>query len=325
MKLYIVLLNWNGWQDTIACLDSLLASSYKDFTVVVCDNGSTDQSVTRLVAWGELLGADRFLDLAIGDRLPCPSIGSAPSVVLLKNLQNLGFAGGCNTGISLAMQDPECAYVWLLNNDTEVDPAAVEAVLKYMDSRLDVGICGSTLIYHADRSLVQAYGGSSYSRWMGRSRHLGAFSHADHLPDLNDVPAIEAGTSYVVGAAMMLRRDLFEKIGLLYEGYFLYYEELDFACRAKGFCKIGYACESIVYHKEGASIGTSASGGSPLSLYYLFRNRVRFTWRFYPVCLPTVFLYACWELIKFALKGRGEKLRAGFYGLLQLPFPRSTG
>ena len=120
---------------------------------------------------------------------------------------------------------------------------------------------------------------------------------------------------------MLLRRELLEQIGLLYEGYFLYYEELDIATRAKGLFKLAYAHDSLVFHKEGASIGTHASGGSPLSLYYLYRNRLRFTARYFPHCLPTVLLFALWELTKFTLKRRWPQALATARGLLGLSAP----
>ena len=321
MKLYVILLNWNGWKDTIACMQSLLASSYQELRIVVCDNGSRDDSLIRLEQWAQETVPGQWSSVVHGCTLSAQAVAELPRVIIMDNQANLGFAAGCNTGMALALQDPECQYLWLLNNDTEVAPTAIERVLHYMDQHTDIGICGSTLIYHHDRHMVQAYGGSAYCRWLGKSRHLGAFSDARHLPTAKDVPAIEAETTYVVGAAMMLRRQLLERTGLLYEGYFLYYEELDLACRAAPFGRIGYAHDSVVYHKEGASIGTHASGGSPLSLYYLFRNRLRFTWRFYPACLPTVFLYALWELCKLILKRRWPQAWATFRGLAWLPAP----
>lgn len=321
MKLYVILLNWNGWKDTIACMQSLLVSTCQEFRIIVCDNGSSDDSIVRISQWAQEMIPGQWGTVARGSTLTELDMVDLPRVIVMDNLANLGFAAGCNTGMALALQDPQCQYLWLLNNDTEVESTAIEAVIRYMDDHADVGICGSTLIYHHDRCMVQAYGGSAYSRWLGKSRHLGAFSDARHLPCAKDVSVIEAQTTYVVGAAMMIRRQLLERTGLLYEGYFLYYEELDLACRAAAFGRIGYAHDSLVYHKEGASIGTHASGGSPLSLYYLFRNRLRFTWRFYPVCLPSVFLYATWELCKLILKRRWPQAWATFRGLAWLPAP----
>ena len=322
MSSAVILLNWNGWKDTLACVESLLAADNpKSFKIIVCDNGSKDNSLSLMQQWCETQLPGAWIQL---DKAEVEAGGAdiaQQRVVLVDNQANLGFAGGCNVGIKLAMQDPACRYVWLLNNDTEIAPDALEKAQAYMDAHPDVGICGSTLIYYHDRHMVQAYGGSHYSPWLGRSRHLGAFSNADQLPSAADVPAIEAQTTYVVGAAMLLRRELLEKIGLLYEGYFLYYEELDIAVRARKYCRLGYAHDSIVFHKEGASIGTHASGGSPLSLYYLFRNRLRFTWRYFPLCLPTVLLFALWELTKLLLKRRWPQAWATARGILNLKAP----
>lgn len=321
MKTYVVLLNWNGWKDTIACLGSLLDSRAEDYRIVVCDNGSRDGSIAEIREWVERVVPGGLEVVCKGHTFAVEDIAALPPVILVDNQQNLGFAGGCNTGIAVALQDPECEYVWLLNNDTEVDALALGAVVQYMDDDKRIGICGSTLIYHHDRAMVQAYGGSRYSCLLGRSKHLGAFSDSRTLPTAAQVREIEANTTYVVGAAMMIRRALIDRIGPLFEGYFLYYEELDFARRARAHGRLGYCRDSIVYHKEGASIGTHASGGSPLSLYYLSRNRIYFTWRFFPVFLPTVYCYGIWELVKMLLKRRLPQAIAMLRGMLFLRPP----
>ncbi len=321
MKLYVILLNWNGWKDTVACLQSLLSSAANGFRIVVCDNGSSDGSIEKISEWAERTVPGQWQAVARGVRYTADEVSSLAKILIVDNAANLGFAAGCNAGIAVAVQDGQCEYVWLLNNDTEVEPRAIDAVVEYMDENSDINICGSTLIYHHDRAMIQAYGGSKYSRWLGRSRHLGAFGSAGCLPSAQDVREIESQTSYVVGAAMMIRRELIDRIGGLYEGYFLYYEELDFACRAAAHGRLGYCRDSIVYHKEGASIGTSASGGSPISMYFLSRSKIYFTWRFYPFCLPTVYVCCLWEFAKMLVKRRLPQAFAMLRGFLFLPAP----
>lgn len=320
MSLFVVILNWNGKSDTLACLKSLQASEGVEFRVVVCDNGSSDGSLAALIAWGRQAFGPAFRQLG---RAEVDATSPAPHerFFLIDNAANLGFAGGNNVGLRWAMRDLACRYVWLLNNDTEVAPDALAQSLARLVARSDVGLCGSTLVYAHDRQTVQACGGSAYSRWSGRTRHLGANSALAQLP--TDPASVEAEMACVVGAAMLVRREWLETVGLLGEGYFLYFEEIDWAMRAArvggaGRFRLGWAPRSIVFHKEGASIGTAAVGGSALSAYYLFRNRVRFAWHFNRVRLPAVLAFTLLDVAKLAARSRWPQARAALRGTLQL-------
>jgi GT2 family glycosyltransferase len=318
MSLFVVILNWNGKADTLACLNSLLASEGADFRVVVCDNGSSDGSLGALASWGRQRFGPGFRTLArteVGTAAPAPH----ERFFLIDNAANLGFAGGNNVGLRWALSDPACRYVWLLNNDTEVAPDALAQALSHLAPNSDMGLCGSTLVYAHDRQTVQAWGGSAYSSWSGRTRHLGAHSALAQLP--TDPAAVQAEMACVVGAAMLVRREWLETVGLLGEGYFLYFEEMDWAARAArtaGRLRLGWAPRSIVFHKEGASIGTAAGGGSALSAYYLFRNRVRFAWTYNRARLPVVLALTLLDVAKLAGRARWPQARAALRGTLQL-------
>ena len=312
-----VVLNWNGWRDTLNCVHSLLRAEPAPGRIVVCDNGSTDDSLPQL---------DAALRAAVGDGLQRtdragvartdPTTGG---VWLVANGANLGFAGGNNVGLRLALRDPACSAVWILNNDTEVAPDALAQALARLAAGPEIGLCGSTLVYAHDRRTVQAWGGSAHSRWTGRTRHLGALRRLDEPPA--DPAAVEAQMACVVGAAMLVRRAWLETVGLMTEDYFLYYEEIDSAARAGGRFRLGWAPGSIVFHQEGASIGTAAQGGSPLSLYYLYRNRQRFAWRCHRAFMPTVLLSTAWDIAKLAARARWPQVQAALRGTLQLGRP----
>ena len=260
---FIVLLNWNGWQDTDACLRSLEGLSYPNVTVVVVDNASADGSEARL--------RERH-----------------PELTLLQSGGNLGFAGGNNVGLRYALKRG-AAYVWLLNNDTLVEPNALTQLVTKMQRDPDIGLCGSTLLYEAQRDTVQALGGARYNRWLGTVQHIG--QHQRRAAKIDEVSS-ERQLDYLIGASTLASRAFLEQIGLLQEDYFLYFEELDWATRAKGTFKLGYAAASVVYHKEGSSIGGSdvvKDQKSYTSDFYSLRNRVRFTRRFYPYALPSVY------------------------------------
>jgi len=316
---YVVLLNWNGWKDTLACIASLRSDLSPGLRLVVCDNGSADDSTSRLTAQLQRWFGSSFRSI---DRAAVDELTATPhdaEVWLVKNHANLGFAAGNNVGIRFALLDPACQYVWLLNNDTEVAPDALAQALAHMQAQPQLGLCGSTLVYHHDRQTIQAWAGAVYSRWTGRTRHLGAFTQLAGVP--LDGAAVEQQLSCVVGAAMLVSRPFLEQVGLMREDYFLYYEEIDWATRAKGRFKLGYAPRSVVFHKEGASIGTTASGGSPLSMFYLFRNRIRFTWRFHRPYLPVVLAVALLDVAKMVWRRRWPQAAAALRGVLQLAQP----
>ena len=317
----VVLLNWNGWRDTVPCLASLLASDPRPQRIVVCDNASGDNSGAEIARWAlQHVGAQGFLHVS-AEEAAAPDIAArlhGSIVVLIENGANLGFAGGNNPGIRLALADPACTHVWVLNNDTVVKPEALGRALERMQADPGIGLCGSTLLYFDEPDKVQALGGARYSRWSGRSRHVGAFLPAREVPANGH--AVEPDLSYVVGAAMLASRAFIEQVGLMQEDYFLYYEEIDWAKRgaAKRF-RLGYAPGSVVFHKEGASIGTAASGGSPLSLYFLFRSRLRFCWRFHRAFVPSVIWFSLLDVARLAVRRRWPQAGAALRGLFQWP------
>lgn len=320
----VVLLNWNGWRDTIACLDSLFDEGASPCRVLVCDNDSHDESVAQLSAWGQMRFGNRFERITRSDVEDGVLLRKNTKLALIENGANLGFAAGNNVGVRLAMRDPDCQYIWLLNNDTTVAPDALARVVARTESDPSIGLCGSTLIYHHDQQMVQAFGGAIYNRFSGKSRHIGAFAPLSAVP--TDPAETEKTMSYVVGAAMLVRRAYLEQVGLMEEGYFLYYEEIDWSTRGKGKFRLGYAPNSYVFHKEGASIGTAASGGSALSTYYLFRSRVRFTARFYPVLLVPVLSTCAWDIFKLLVKRKFALAQAAWRGIAQLPrLPSGSG
>ncbi len=318
-KVYVVTLNWNGADDTIACVESLRMLDHAACCFVVCDNASRPDSVAALRDWGRALpgGLPEF------HASPAPDWPSAApqangSTVLIHTGGNLGYAGGMNVGMRYALAQGDADYVWVLNNDTVVAPGALRQLVQRMQQDAGLGICGSTLVYFHDRQQVQALGGAAYLPWRARSIALGAFSAVADVPA--DPQGIERRMAYVVGASMLVSRAYLERVGLMDESYFLYSEEHDWAHRGRqlGF-KLGYAPRSLVFHKHGATIGTASSGGSALSLFYLYRNKALFSARHHPWRLPVALCWLVWDGLKFALKGQMLKARSVFRGLLAFP------
>lgn len=298
---YVVLLNWNGWRDTIECLESLFRLDHPRVTVIVCDNASSDKSMEKIEDWasGRVQASCTNADLARlvlppipkpirYDFVPALEVGKAnPSpdvrLVLIQSGANLGFAGGNNVGIRYALSRDDCDYVWLLNNDTVVESNSLSAMVQMAEGDKKLGICGSQLRAYDSPHEVQTMGGRRYIRWSGRTTPLREFT----TPQVSTAPG---APNYIEGASMLISRQCLETVGLLEEGYFLYYEELDLAVRAQRSFHFGYSPASVVYHKEGGSIGSASvrTRRSTLSDFYQARNRIAFTRRHYPWFLPSV-------------------------------------
>ncbi len=311
-KAYIIILNYNNWPDTIECLESVYKSDYKNFTVVVVDNHSSDRSIEKILQWagggqaipkGKRPGPVEQLVLPeIGKPLPVKylkqplskkraALSQSHTLVLIEAKANKGFAAGNNIGLQYALQDKDAAYFWLLNNDTVVEPTAlrkqIEEHQRLSASGKKVGILGSKLMHYYAPQQIQYAGGAFYNAWTGSIQPI--------TKEGKNISG--AGTKklfYVAGASMFISRLFLDEIGLLEKKYFLYYEELDWTLRAikKGYSS-AYVPESVVYHKEGATIGGGVGKGpvvkSRLADYCSLRSRLLFTRKFFPQCLPTIY------------------------------------
>lgn len=331
MRCGILLLNWNAWRDTVECLESLFRSDLEGHTVIVCDNGSEDGSLERLQAW-----ADGHLDVPVSGSPITPSAGvvprpiewrelsrdeaetgahrdateddrQEPPLLFIRNGENLGYAGGCNVGLRYILRCTELDAVWLLNNDAVVRPDSLRHLLREIERDPAIGICGSVVLHYDAPGVVQALAGGSYQPWLALPRMVGAGRPAGRL-----LPAdrVRQRLDYVTGASMLVRRRFLEEVGLMSEDYFLYFEELDWALRARGRFLLGYAAGSLVYHKEGRSAGTrGARIKSDLADHYFMRNRIRVTRRFFPRALPTVRLALLMAAGRRASRGQWDRAR----------------
>lgn len=262
-----IVVNWNGWRDTLACVASLLALDEGLLQIVVCDNGSSDGSVQHLQAW---LAERDHKDRA--------------AVHVLALAENRGYAGGINAGIGWAQSQLGVRQFWLLNNDVEAQPGALRELLAARARVPDAGLCGSVLLEWDAPSQVQAVGGR-YCRWLGVGRH--------DTTECGDADGVCLTMDYPVGASLLVDQDYIDRVGLMDDSYFLYYEELDWVERGRrqGLRPV-IALRSRLRHKEGASTGSRGGvrSKSLLSERYGVINRLRITRRFWPRYLPLVWL-----------------------------------
>jgi len=325
-SVWILLLNWRNAPDTIACLDSIMACVDSEISgVIICDNGSEDGSIEEFQNWqdnnkvsSKHFKYDRagFIDLS-----KQANQGNGLPVYIIDNGNNLGFAAGNNIGLEYLKGYEDFDYVFLLNNDTLVQDRTVSALVEEFSNDPKLGLCGSKVVYEHTRNKVQAYGGATFNKWFGRAVNIGSMQ--DSATNENKEQVVSK-LDYILGAAMMISKPCLMQVGNMEERYFLYYEEIDWAVRIKkANFSLGYAPKSVVYHKEGASIGSSfdKSNRSLLSTYYLTASKVRFSIKNYPFLLPTVIMFSLLQVIRASLKGEIKVAKIILLGLFLRKFP----
>jgi GT2 family glycosyltransferase len=282
----IILLNYGHVEKTLACLDSLKLVTGPSFRIFVVDNASPDDSVIQLKARLAGVEAPAGTDEISHPwhKKPLPE-DAAPEFVLIESPRNLGYSGGCNLAIRSvrAMLEPP-QYIWLLNNDTMADPAALSALVQ--ESRQTAGLVGSLLLY-PDGSYQQV--GTHFNRWTGRARGY-------KERDTHDGMSVEM----LSGASLLIPIRAISRVGLLDERFFLYFEDGEYClrCAHAGF-KLTVATKSRIYHHEGASTGKRSS----TTQYYYQRNRLKLLWQVVPpLQKATIAAYALFRLGRSYLK-----------------------
>ena len=337
-RVYVVLVNWNSWQHTITCLESLFRQDYAPWRVVVCDNGSTDGSLEKIQTWANGLlhcgvAVSCLLKPLVYPPVPKPVTyvtytkeeaerggnpePNTPPLVLIQVGENAGYSGGNNVALRYIRRRGDYEYIWILNNDTIVCPDALSILVDKLRNVSNIGICGATLVYQHAPTRIQTRGGSTYVPWLGRTRHIGALEHLS-MPAYE--PDIEAKMACVSGACMLVTKRFVQQVGLLSEIYFLYFEELDWALRAKSYgYALAYASQAIIYHKEGASIGggnRDRDHKSWLADYYEVRNRLVVSRKFYPWAVPTVCLALIGTLMNRIRRRQWRRIGMVFKGVI---------
>jgi hypothetical protein len=216
----VVVVNWGRWRDTLRCLGALDALDYRPVATVVVDNGSPDDSVAQLRR-------------------------ARPSLHLIPNARNEGFAAGSNLGIRWG-RDRGAEYVWLLNNDAEPEPRALSALVAAAEADPGLGAVGSVLHEGGRSDRVQNWGG-------GHVRfRLGLLRPCRGRPS-------RAPLDYLSGASLLLRSRAVAEVGLLDERYFMYWEDVDLALRLRrAGWRLGVAADAIVWHGGAASLGANS-------------------------------------------------------------------
>ena len=251
----IVSVNWNQPEVTLDMVKSFKNLTYSNYELIIVDNGSTKGNIDIVQDY--------------------------PNVKLIKTKQNLGFAGGTNVGIRQAKGQ----YILLLNNDTIVSPHFLEPMVDLMESNVHIGVVSPKIYYYDSPKTIQFAGTTEINQITGRGNKIG-FKQEDDGSYSQTRP-----TALNNGACMMVRKNVFEQIGLLSELYFMYYEEHDFCERAK---QKGWQCYYIgsayIHHRQSMSMGKY----NPIKTYYMFRNRLLYMRRMYSS--KSFYLFLCYYL-----------------------------
>jgi GT2 family glycosyltransferase len=235
-KVFIVILNWNRLRDTLECLKSVYGLDYENFVAVVVDNGSTDDSVAVIRR-------------------------EYPRVSLLENKENLGYTGGNNIGMHYAMQNG-ADYVWLLNNDTVVAPDCLSEMVEGAEKVDSTGLVSPVICSYDNESEIQFTGG--WLNW----KDMSVF----YLDDIED--GLRSKDLCLWGTALLVKRQLIEKIGYLKGEYFAYWEDIEYSLRSAAAGYKNIICSTgRVFHKNKFQQTDNRRKGEHYH-YFIFRNRL---------------------------------------------------
>ena len=280
-RLSIITINYNGLKDTCELIDSIPFNN--NLEVIVVDNASKEDEASII--------SERF-----------------PQVKVIRSDKNLGFAGGNNIGIKEAKGE----YILLINNDTYFKDFNIDSLIERLESSKKIGIVCPKLRFAWGNNPIQFAGYTPLSNITLRNKAIG-FGEEDNGQYNTAHP-----TPYAHGAAMLIKREAIDKVGLMPECFFLYYEEIDWSMMfTRAGYEIWYDPSCTVYHKESQTTGQN----SPLRTYYITRNRLLLVKRNYKGInkyLSYIYLIgivATRDIIKYTLKGRFDLVKAVFKGL----------
>ncbi len=305
----IILLNWNGWKDTVECLESLRAVKYNNYNVIIVDNGSEDDSIEKIREYceGNLRIESPFFEYNLENKpinlveffkeeIEKKSLeikNTDKNFFLLKNMRNYGFADGNNIGIKFAIDHLNSDYVMLLNNDTVVDDNFITAMVTIAESKGKIGVVGPKIYSYDHPQEIQTAGFTI--KWS-----IGEIVSIGHTEKDNGQYDEIKSVDCVSGCSMLVKKELILEMGNFFDHeYFLYYEDMDSCVRTR---KLGYDILyvplSMIWHKTSS---TSKKSGDTAG-FYTARNVFIFMKKYaekdqYRSFLLYYFIYKIWYSI----------------------------
>lgn len=233
----IITLNYNQTEATCAFLESTRFLTYPHYEILVCDMASAKDPTEAILR------------------------GNYPHTRLLKSKKNLGFAGGNNWGMRQSKGD----FIFIVNNDTEVTPDLLQKLIDPFYRDPAIGVTCPKIKYFSSPNIIEYAGFNPMNVYTGRTTSIGLMEEDRGQYDQSRT------TSAAHGCAMMVKREILERVGMFAEKFFLYYEEWDWSARiTRANYKIWYTADAEIYHKESLTVGKS----NPIKVYYHTRNRI---------------------------------------------------
>lgn len=280
----IITLTWNQTKITCEFLESTRKFNYKNYEIIVCDMGSDIDPTEEINA------------------------GNYPNTRVIRSEKNLGFSGGNNWGIRQAKGD----YIFIVNNDTEVTPDLLDVLLQPFFENKEIGVTCPKIRFYHHPDTIQYAGFHPINTFTGRTTAVGSLEKDNGQ---HDTPGFTYGAH---ACAMLVKREVIEKVGIFPEKFFIYYEEWDWSCRIlKAGFKIYYQPKGLIYHKESITMGKK----SAIKVYYHTRNRILFMRRntnilqFFFFMVFFSFLAAPKAIFKFALAKQFQHLKSYIKGI----------
>jgi len=315
---YVILLNYNGWRDTVECLETLFASDYDNYRVIVADCASTDDSIDRITDWAkgdlaaprpapllsEIQSPRKPIGLAVCQGPDCIAADSTlhdQPLTLIAIGENRGFAGGNNVAIRHVLTRGDARYVCLLNNDTVVQSSALRALVEMAEKDGQIGAVGGTLAEYFAPDVVQCAAGGTIWQWHGHNRATAASASLGEIEQRHDF-------NFISGACLFVRADVIGRVGVLDERYFLYNEDADWCLRigAAGF-RLAHAPTAVVWHKG----GQSSVHGSVVHDFHVVRSSLLFVHKLHPGRIPAALVYSIFRhLAPKVVRGQWNRFAA---------------
>lgn len=311
-KVSIIIINWNGWEDTVECLESVNQINYTNYNIILVDNGSRDNSIKNIQNYcngikieSPFLKHDYHnknipIEFVIYDnytnnfRLENYNLKNTNQnkIILIKNKENYGFTKGNNIGIDYAIRFLDPKYVLLLNNDTVVDKNFLNILVEYSEKNDKVGFSGPKIYFHdfkGETNIIQC-AGTKQNLWWFNPSNIGIFEKDKGQYD--EIKPID----FVQGSCILARVEMINEIGMFDEDFFSYREENDWGIRGnnQGWESV-YVPKAVIWHKGGKS-----SGGhlSPLTIFLITRNDFLILKKHGNI-LQKIFLYINYIIFKF--------------------------
>jgi len=287
-RISIIILNWNGWRDTVECLESLYRISYSSYDVILLDNGSKDNflgNIKDYLAGGMIVQSDFFeyitenkpikileytkdeAETGGGRENEIADLPSNMKIVLIRNDENYGFAEGNNIGIRYALKAQDPDYILLLNNDTVVKSDFLNELVNALQSDETAGFAGPSIYYYNYEGMTNIFSTVGINLVMEKGWFVRIGSNE---PDRGQYKAVMA-VDFLEGSCLLIKRAVLDKIGLFDSRYFAYWEETDLCIRGR---EAGYKCIYVPTAKIWHKVSSSAPKG--VKLYYMTRNRLWF-------------------------------------------------